>query len=244
MAHTAQQKKDSKPVQYKSLFVKEPSVSEDGRRVSGYLAVFGVKDSDDDILIKGCFAKSITDRGPDSKTNRKIAFLWQHNMKEPLGRIVELKEDDYGLYFEAEIDDFELGNRALAQLKSGTLNQFSIGYQYVWDKVEYDENLDAFIIKEVILFEGSVVTMGANEWTYFGGMKAEAIEDRRLELVKETESFIKSLPADEQYNARQIISKHIALATVQPGKPLRKDDEPPVPPFDISKAIKETKFII
>lgn len=242
MSLTAQQKKNSKPVQYKSLYLKEATLSEDGRKVSGYLAVFGVKDSDDDVLIKGCFAKSLTDRGPASTTNRKIAFLWQHDMKQPIGRFTELKEDGYGLYFEAEIDDFELGNRVITQLKSGTLNQFSIGYNYVWDKMEYDENLGAFIVKEVMLFEGSVVTMGANEWTYFGGMKAELLEDHRKNLFTETEAFIKSLPVDDQYQTRQLIAKHIALATAQPGKPLLKEEPQGPPAFDLTEAIKQTKF--
>jgi HK97 family phage prohead protease len=235
-------KKNIAPVQYKSLTVKDANIDEESRKVSGYLSVFGVKDSDGDILIKGCFAKSINERGPASNSNGKIAFCWQHDMKDPIGPFSVLKEDDYGLYFESVLDDPESvpsAKRALAQLKSGTLNQFSIGFMYVWDKIEYDESLDAFIVKEVTLFEGSVVTLGANSFTYFAGMKSEQKEQAETDLRKETESFIKSLPKEVQYQTRQLITKHIALAQSQPGKPLTEERKPP---FDLDKAIQETKF--
>ena len=73
--------------------------------------------------------------GPQSQANDKIILLWMHDMSEPLGFITELKEDDRGLYFEARIDEIELGDRAIKQLESGTLNQFSIGYEYVWGEL-------------------------------------------------------------------------------------------------------------
>lgn len=204
------------PVQYKHIEVKDAKVDEDSRTISGYLSIFNVVDSDYDYIIRGAFAKSITERGPDSSTNRKIAFLWQHDMKEPIGRITLLKEDAIGLYFESELDlGVKRADQALIQLKSGTLNQFSIGYQYVWDKMEYDEDLEAFVCKEINLFEGSVVTLGANEYTFFDGMKSSLMKDIKQKLVKETEAFIKSLPAAHQYECRQIIMKNIQAAVAK-----------------------------
>lgn len=59
-------------------------VDPDNHIIEVKFAVYGIPDSDRDILIKGCFAKSISERGPESSTNRKIAFLWQHDMFDPL----------------------------------------------------------------------------------------------------------------------------------------------------------------
>lgn len=241
---TQKLKKNYTPVQYKSFQTKEVNFDEDSRTVTGYLATWGFKDSDDDILLKGCCAKSLQERGVESNTNRKIAFCWMHNMNDPIGKFLKLEEDDYGLYFEAKLDDPDAvpnAKRAMAQLKSGTLNQFSIGFIYVWDKVEYSEDQDAFIVKEINLFEGSVVTMGANEMTYFAGMKN--IEDATDKLRKETEKSIKALPEDLQYNIRQIISKNIALSTEKPTKPLRQTEQPqPSETFDFEKALESTTF--
>ena len=174
-----------------------------GRTVTGYLAMFNNRDSDGDVLIKGCFAKSLAMRGVDSEGGNKIAHLWQHDMKEPLGKYTVLKEDDKGLYFECPYDDFEKANRALTQFKSGTLNQFSIGYSYVWDMLEYDDNWTdgsggpkgAFICKEINLYEGSVVTLAANDQTYFSGLKSEQKENALASLKEEVEEVMNGMKA-------------------------------------------------
>src|SRR5690606_23880524 len=124
----------------------------------------------------------------------KIILLWQHNMDNPIGRITTLREDEKGLYFEAEIDRIPEGDRALTQLQSGTINQFSIGYKYVWDKMEYDEAIDAFVCKEINLFEVSVVSIGCNELTGFAGMKSEQLESERNQLSRDIETAIKTIP--------------------------------------------------
>lgn len=144
-------------------------------------ASFGNKDSAGDILVKGCFAKSINERGPQSDTNRKIAFLWQHDIYDPIGKVLEIEELDDGAYATVQLSNFDAvpnAKRAWYQLNDGDINQFSFGYQYVWDKMEYIEEEDAFLIKEVVLHEISVVTLGCNEQTeYMGAVKglAEAI---------------------------------------------------------------------
>ena len=82
-------------MQYKtfSIYAKEVNYDNESRTISGYAAVFGNKDKAGDVLIKGCFSKSIQDRGPESSANDKIIMLWMHNMNEPIGRITVLNED-------------------------------------------------------------------------------------------------------------------------------------------------------
>lgn len=142
-------------------------------------------------------------------------MLWQHITTEPIGQFLELKEDDYGLYFKAKLDPIPTADRCLIQIKSGTINQFSIGYKYVWDKVKYDEDLDAIMLLEVELFEGSAVTVGANLETYVL-KSAENVVSAKEDLDYETEDFIKSLPRVKQLELRQLITKHITLATIEP----------------------------
>lgn len=231
-------KNSTRPIFYKSSSTSSTEVDAKSRIVSGYLAAFGNKDDDGDVIIKGAFAKSLNERGVNSQTNRKIAFLYQHDMKRPIGHFKVLKEDDYGLYYEAYVDDIPLGNDVLKQMESGTLNQHSVGFRYVWDKTERDEDNDAFILKEVNLFEGSVVTQGANENTPFTGMKAANLDAQTLQLTKETENILKTLSPEDGYTIRQLISKHIALTEVEPTKSLHAISEP----FDVSEAIKKVQF--
>jgi len=219
--------KRNKPIQYKALAATEVKVSEDSRIISGYAAIWGNIDSARDMLIKGCCAKSISERGPESKTNRKIIFLWMHDTDEPLGRITKILEDDKGLYFEAEVDKIPEGDRAIEQLKSGTLNQFSIGYQYVWQNCEWDSEKECFVVKEINLFEISVVSFGCNEETGFEGMKSmDEVESALNKLNRDADKFIKNLPYEDGLKVRQLITKYIALHTTTPDKP-REHAEPP-----------------
>lgn len=208
--------------QFKTLQfdTKELSYNGDSRKISGYAAVFNNVDKAEDMLLKGCFAKSIADRGPMSSAKDKIIFLWQHDMHEPIGRITELKEDEHGLYFEAEVDDVERGNQALKQLQSGTLNQFSIGYNYVWEKCEWGTTADgqqAFMVGEVVLHEISVVSIGCNGETEFLGMKSTEDEEQQYrQLAEEIESVCKGLPAVQKESVQNIIRKAMSLAAIKP----------------------------
>ena len=83
-----------------------------------------------------------------------------------------MEEREDGAYAVVQLSDFDAvpnAKRAYCQLQDGVLNQFSFGYNYVWDKMEYDEEKDAFIVKELNLHEVSVVTLGANEETEYIG---------------------------------------------------------------------------
>lgn len=201
----------SKPIVYKSTD-KDFKVDKESRIVSGYLASFNTIDSDNDMFIKGSFTKSLQERGVNSNTARKIAFLWQHDIKMPIGHFTKLEEDEYGLYFEAYVDKTQKGDEVLTQYESGTLNQHSVGMQYIFDKMEYDENLEAWLLKEVKLFEGSVVTLGSNENTPFLGFKSEQLDNIYKSLNTETDTILKQLPYDIQIELRQLITKHISLA--------------------------------
>ncbi|MCV6601409.1 MAG: HK97 family phage prohead protease, partial [Cohaesibacter sp.] len=57
----------------------------------GYACLFDVEDLGRDVLIKGAFAKSLQRRGLQG-----IKLLNQHDPAEPLGRWLEIREDDKG----------------------------------------------------------------------------------------------------------------------------------------------------
>ena len=153
-----------RPVIYKSFESKIIKVDSETRIVSGWLTSFGNLQDDGDVLIKGCCERSIRERGPESKTARKIAYLYQHDMKDPIGHFTLLEEKDDGLYFEAYVDKIPQGDRVLEQYKTGTLNQHSIGIRYIWDKCEWGDftladgtTVEAFIVYELMLFEGTAM---------------------------------------------------------------------------------------
>lgn len=227
------------PIHYKQLALKvedNDSDEEGSRIIKGYAAIWDKVDSCGDLLVKGCCDKSLQERGPESQTNRKILLLNQHKMTEPLGKPVVLKSDDIGLYFECTIDDIQRGKEALTQIKSGTINQVSIGFNYVWDKCEFKENVlidgvtypEVFMVKEIVLWEISLVSFGMNEYTSVTTKStSEEIKSLQDEI---NEEFTTALKSDNQVALKHAASKYNqlidALIEKSAGKRTTAKDEP------------------
>ncbi len=150
-----------------------------------YGSVFGVKDSHDDVVMSGAFAASLREW-----SDRKAlpALLWQHRMDEPIGVYNEMKEDDVGLYVKGRllIDDDPLAKRAHAHMKAGSLTGLSIGY--VLKDWEYDRSKEAFLLKEIDLWEVSLVTFPSNDEARISDVKnalarGEIPEQKKIERV-------------------------------------------------------------
>jgi hypothetical protein len=154
-----------------------------------------------------------------------------------LGKFTKLEENDFGLYFEANISKIPLGDEVLEQYSDGTLNQHSIGYKHIWDKMEYDEEQDAIVIKELNLYEGSVVTIGANENTPFLGMKSEQLESHRNQILQDFELAIKGLDYDNQIELKQIFSRLLSLSETEPQEALKGEKKAEKEPSMFEKFI-------
>ena len=75
--------------------------------VKGYGSYFDNKDSDNDIIKKGAYKKTIEENGD------RVKYYYQHKMDQPIGKLNELYEDEKGLVFVAEIPKTQLGNDVL-----------------------------------------------------------------------------------------------------------------------------------
>lgn len=161
-------------MQYKGFIGGVKDVDVKNRIVTGYLSAFGNKDFDGDIVVKGAFARTIKARGPEGKN--EIFFLNQHNWKQPHGKFAVLKEDSTGLYFESNaLPDTSYSSDALKLYEAGIIKEHSHGFNVI--KSEKDEKNDATLLTELKLYEGSNVTLGANDLTPFTGFKGLTIED-------------------------------------------------------------------
>lgn len=137
--------------------------SNEDRMIKGYAIVWGSKNDFNEIVLKGATQNSLNARGV-GKDKNKIVVLLKHRTGQPLAKITKLEEDDYGLYFEAEVTPgVSYAEDALAQIRQGLLSQLSYGFEYIWDKVEYRAEDDAYILREIKLWEISVVTFSSDE---------------------------------------------------------------------------------
>lgn len=179
------------------------------REVAMYLSKFGVLDSDNDIIIKGTFKRSLQDRGVDSPSNRKIAFLRYHDWQQQIGKWLKLEEDDLGLFAVGKLGTSTKGEDALRDYEEGIIKEHSIGFQYMADNIRKVDNADGsfyYEIFEVKLFEGSAVTFGANEETEVLAIgksenKIQLVEKYAKEIEIVTKSLINGKGTDERlYN--------------------------------------------
>lgn len=154
----------------------------DGKKgiVTGYFAAFNNVDADGDVIRKGAFERTIRENGPKSAKPR-IKHLMNHNTSEPLGLLLEMKEDDKGLYYESKLGTHSLGQDFVKMVESGLITEHSIGYRVIkrnqlQDYEGYMKNPGRgwFELVELKMFEGSSLTAwGANPNTPITGMKTE-----------------------------------------------------------------------
>ena len=140
---------------YKSAPIGDEIIDFDEKNniVKGYGSYFDNKDSDMDIIRKGAYQKTIQENG------KRVKYLYQHDMMQPIGKMSELYEDDKGLVFTAEIPKTQLGNDVIELMKAGVITENSVGIMPIIkeNKGDYRE------IKEVKLYEISAVTLAAND---------------------------------------------------------------------------------
>lgn len=183
----------------KSQGLEIKDVDTSSRKVAMYLAHFGNIDSDQDMIVKGAFSKSLQERGVDSTSNRKIAFLRHHDWKMQIGKFIELKEDENGLYAVGELGNSTIGNDALCDYQDGIIREHSIGFKYITDKIKWIEDATMaskgfYQVNEVALWEGSAVTFGANEMTpVLEVSKSENKTEFITNITSEMETIVKAL---------------------------------------------------
>jgi HK97 family phage prohead protease len=195
----------------KSIALELKDFDEGSRKVSGYFASFDTLDSDNDIIRKGAFTQSIKQRGTTATTNRQIAHLRNHDWEQQIGKLVELGEDSKGLFFVSQLGRSVKGNDAFLDYQDGILNEHSIGFNYIGEKINFVEDSSYkeggyYEVKEVKLWEGSGVTFGANEFTPVidvakGLTKESAIEKLNHEFDLITRALVTGQGTDERLHS-------------------------------------------
>ncbi|MCP5370024.1 MAG: HK97 family phage prohead protease [Rickettsiaceae bacterium] len=129
--------------------------------ISGYASVFQVVDNHNDIISFGAFKTSM---------NNSVKLLWQHEITKPIGMVTLMKEDQYGLKIEAEINiNIKEGSDATHLIRQGAVSGLSIGF----DIKEYNYNQDGYrVITDLNLMEVSVVTFPANNMATISQIKS------------------------------------------------------------------------
>ncbi len=173
------------------------------RIIRAYASTWDV-DTAGDKIERGAFLRSIKNRFTlpmQDKGKSDIRFLFQHDPKECIGTIKAIHEDDRGLYVECYISRTKRGDDLLILLKDGAIDKMSIGYI----PIEVEEAGDIRVLKEVDIFEVSVVVFPMNEATDIFEVRSKDMTKVLAKLAKKQEATLLDFELKElAYRAEQI----------------------------------------
>ncbi len=151
--------------------------------ISGYASVFGgPPDSYGDIIAPGAFARTLREMRAEGKTP---GMLWSHDPSAPIGRWIELREDDRGLYVRGQLNlDTTRGKDAHGHLKHGDVSGLSIGFAIPPSGKTVGPGGSNLLI-DVDLVEISVVAFPANRRAVVDGVKTLQSKTELIDLLRE-----------------------------------------------------------
>lgn len=197
------------------------------------------------------------------------------NTKNVVGRFTVLDERNVDgldvLYCESYIPDTSKGNDDLTNYKEGIYDNHSIGFRYksivlaerdsadqlskqTWDEyyplalnpIKADEEGYFWVVKEIELFEISVVSFGSNSLTPNLSGKSKEINNRlKTELFERIDELHRQLKPNAEKEERKTIDLEVLqlkqiITELELKEPLKLDTEKPSKPDTIKKTRKET----
>jgi len=105
------------------------------------------------------FARNSVTLDPEAK------LMWQHDQREPIGKIIEGRHTEAGFEIRATISKTQRGLDAITLLDDGVINRFSVGF--IMDDYKLDEQRNRIVTSARVLetslvsrpwYEGAVVT--------------------------------------------------------------------------------------
>jgi len=207
-------------LKYKSFKIDQFSddQSEDkGFFIEGWGAKYGNVDSYGDIMKPGSCTKTITERGD------RIAFCYQHDTWNPIGKIIEIEDKSEGLWIKVRLSDSEEDIKT--KVREGILKEMSIGYRTINSTEAVVDGKTINYLNEVMLYEVSLVTIAANPEAVITGMKSE----QKANLISDEFERLISIErnAAKKYDLMKLKTLIItALSTTEPAQATQKNEEP------------------
>lgn len=193
------------PLDLCELKFEEKKKEGDPLTFEGYASVWGRIDSYGDTVIKGAFDESLKARRP--------MMLYGHNPGRVIGKWLDTKEDDKGLFVKGALtpgnsDAADVG----ANLKFGALNGQSIGgYSVDWESQKSGGRL----IKKFDLYEISVVSMPAEQEARVDTASVKQMLDE-CEKLSDFEAFLREAAGLSKSAATSMVARFSRIARGEP----------------------------
>lgn len=163
------------------------------------------------------FARDSVTLDPEAK------LMWQHDQREPIGKIVDGRHTKDGFEIRAQISETQRGLDAITLLEDGVINKFSVGFVMRDSKVNDDRTrvvTDAFV-REVSLvsfpwYSDASVTEVREEVTDPEVPDSAPIKEETVEEITPTDSGLAEVRESIQMLEREIASINKVEAPAAP----------------------------
>lgn len=148
-----------------------------------------------DVVAKGAFSQTIKDWKASGKT---LPVMYMHRMDDPaynIGGVEDMGEDDHGWWIKAKLDmDNPIARQVYKLVKAGRLSQMSFAFD-VLDAapVKLEDGTKARELREVKVYEASVVPVGANQDTSIEAIKSAREEKDGQAISASNRAFLENL---------------------------------------------------
>lgn len=196
----------NKKFEISSLFdVVEKDGKSDTLTIKGYANTVS-KDRSGDVIVKEAWEKG----GMDDYLKNPIILAF-HDYSRPVGTTVDYNVTDKGLEIVAEIS--KAAGEVYNLIKDGVLKTFSVGFSI--KDADYEKDVDTFFIKDLELYEISVVSVPANQDSTFSLAKSftdvEEYNSFKSSFVKEVEEVKEETTKGEKISSQDNILKEINM---------------------------------
>lgn len=163
-------------------------ISKDDSRVvvRGYLLKWDTLDSHNDITRKGALAETIGDYFSDDSTY-KMKLLINHDRKSLdaiAGVVTDIKEDEYGAYFEALLREKNENHQKVVDLLKEGLFEVSFGFRYTKGEWIEEKEESFFEVKGMDVKEISLVTIASSPFTPVEIAKTLPMAKKEIDYAK------------------------------------------------------------
>jgi HK97 family phage prohead protease len=180
----------------KHISLQVKATNDETRSIEGYAATYNNVDGQGDMILPGAFTASLAKRMPK--------MLCQHDTDCVIGMWRQFADDGTGLKCQGDIAPTEDGNDTYTLLKMGALDSLSIGYTVVDAELTTIAGNTVRVLKQLDLWEVSIVTFPANEQAKITGVKNT---DGTLMTERQFEEFLRDVGSLSQKEAKCVLSE-------------------------------------
>lgn len=197
---------------------------DDPGKISGYFSTYDrVPDSYGDVIAPGAFTETIKKR---KESGHPFPLCWNHDLNVIIGSVDpdDIQDTVKGPHMDASFFNSAVAQEKREIVKSGVVYQFSFAYE-IKDaaEIELDDGTKAHELRELELFEISIVPVPANQNAVMTDVKAGRRNSKSDEdAIRQAISLLQSVLDDEDDDGEDDVKANAAAEEPEQSNP-KKD---------------------